>query len=265
MAYIPPELREERGEIDAALNNSLPKLIELKDIQGDFHVHSEYSDGICSLAEIAKIAQELGYNYINVSDHSQGLKVAGGLSKKEVYQKLEEIRKLNQKSKVKLLCGTEVDIDSLGRLDYPDSLLGEFDLVIAAIHTGFKQSKNQLTRRIICACKNKNVDIIAHPTGRLWGTREAYEIDLDEILKAAQDYKVALEINCYPQRLDLNDLAATAAKRAKVKLALGTDSHKPGHFSAMKLGIGVARRGWLEEGDVLNSLSLDALFKWLKK
>ena len=263
--YIPPELREDRGEIEAALKESLPRIIELKNIKGDFHVHSEYSDGNSPIFEIAKAAEELNYQYIGICDHSQSLRVANGLSKKEVYKKIKEIGKLNGKSKVRLLCGTEVDIDAEGRLDYPDSILKEFDLVIAAIHSGFKQSKQQLTKRIVNACKNKYVNIIAHPTGRLWGMREPYEIDLDEVLKAANDYQVALEISCFPQRLDLNDIGALEAKKLGVKLALGTDAHKIEQLNAMELGISVARRGWLEQKDIINCMNLEKLMKWLKK
>ena len=265
MEYIPPELREDRGEIEAALKNKLPKIIGLNDIRGDLHVHSTYSDGIDTLEGIAKKAQELGYEYAGVCDHSQGLKIAGGLSTDDVYKKLKEIKKVNQKSPVKLLCGAEVDILSDGSLDYPDSVLKELDLVVAAIHSGFKQSKAQLTKRIVSACKNKYVHIIAHPTGRLWGQREGYEIDLDEILKAAYDCGVALEINCFPYRVDFNDRGALVAKRAGVKLALGTDAHQVSQMTVMELGVSVARRGWLEKKDVINCMSLKGLLAWLKR
>lgn len=265
MAYIPPELREDRGEIDAASKNKLPKLIDLKDIRGDFHVHSKYSDGLSSITDIAKKLEEFNYEYAAICDHSQGLKVARGLSGKEVYKKMEELKKINQKSKVKLLFGTEVDIDSNGELDYPESILKEFDVVVAAIHSGFKQSRQQLTKRIVSACKNKYTNIIAHPTGRLWGAREPYDIDLDEICEAAKDNQVALEINCYPQRLDLNDINTMHAKRMGVKFALGTDAHQLDQLHSIELGVSVARRGWLESSDVINCLPLNKLLKWLKK
>jgi DNA polymerase (family 10) len=266
MEYIVPELREDRGEIEAALEGALPKVINREDIKGDLHIHSKYSDGTANIEEIAKRAQEMGYQYVGICDHSQGLKIAGGVSVKDVYKKIEEIKKINKKNKkVRILCGTEVDILSDGKLDYPDNVLKEFDLVIAAIHFGFKQSKSQLTKRIIAACKNKYVHIIAHPTGRLWGVRESYEIDLDEILKVASDYKVALEINCYPQRLDLNDINCLMAKKRKVRLALGTDAHLLEQLEAIELGVSIARRGWLEKKDVLNCMDIDRLMKWLKK
>jgi len=265
MAYIPPELREDRGEIDAALHNKLPRLVELKDIKGDFHVHSKYSDGLASIADIAKKIESFNYEYVAVCDHSQSLKIAGGLSEKEVYKKLKELEKVNQKSKTRLLAGTEVDIASDGTLDYPKNILQEFDVVVAAIHSGFKQTKEQLTKRIVVACKNKYTNIIAHPTGRLWGAREAYDIDIDEICRAAADNQVALEINCYPQRLDLNDINVMRAKKHGVKLALGTDSHQLDQLRSMELGISVARRGWLEKSDIINSFSLNEVLKWLKK
>ena len=265
MDYIPPELREDRGEVDAALSGKLPKLVELSDIKGDFHVHSKYSDGLSSIEEIAKKIETYNYEYVAICDHSQSLKVAGGLSKEEVYKKLKEIDKINKKSKVRLLAGTEVDIASDGKIDYPDSILKEFDVVIAAIHTGFKQTREQLTKRIVSACKNKYVNIIAHPTGRLWGVRDPYDIDLGEICKAACDNQVALEINCYPQRLDLSDINVMHAKSKGVKFSLGTDSHQLDQLRSMEFGLSVARRGWLAKEDLVNSLSLDKLFKWLKK
>ncbi|MFA5008798.1 MAG: DNA polymerase/3'-5' exonuclease PolX [Candidatus Omnitrophota bacterium] len=265
MAYIPPELREDRGELAAARENKLPKLVELEDVRGDFHIHSKYSDGLASIADIAKKLEAFGYEYAAICDHSQSLKIAGGLSEKEVYKKLDELKRVNKKSKIKLLAGTEVDITSDGTLDYSRGLLKEFDVVVAAIHSGFKQTKAQLTKRIVAACKNKYTNIIAHPTGRLWGAREAYDIDIDEVCRAAADSQVALEINCYPQRLDLNDINVMRAKKHGVKLSLGTDTHQLDQLWSMELGISVARRGWLEKSDIINSFSLSEVVKWLKK
>ncbi len=265
MSYILPTLREDRGEIELALKGRLPKVIELKDIKGDLHVHSKYSDGANTLSELALASQKRGYSYLGVCDHSQSLKVAGGLDKKRLFKKIDEIRKLNKKFKnFRLLAGAEVDILSEGGLDYPDSVLAELDLVIAAIHTGFKQSKKQLTQRILSAIKNKYVHIIAHPTGRLFGVRDPYEIDLDEILSACSDYNVALEINAYPQRLDLDDINCKKAKEKKVKLAIATDAHIIEQLDAIELGVWVSQRGWLEKEDVLNSLDTEELFKWLR-
>lgn len=264
MQYISPVLREDRGEIKAALSGSLPKIVELSDIKGDLHVHSRYSDGSGTIEELAKIAQDKGYEYLGITDHSQGLRIAGGLNKGTLFRKIKEIEKLNKKfKKIRLLAGTEVDILSDGSLDYPDDTLKELDLSIAAIHSGFKQNRKQLTHRIISAIKNKYIRIIAHPTGRLSGIREACDIDLDQILSACLDYNVALEINAYPQRLDLNDINCKRAKEKGVKLVLGTDSHRFEHFNSMELGLWVAQRGWLEKGDVINTLDLPQLMRWL--
>jgi DNA polymerase (family 10) len=266
MDYISPELREDRGEIEAALKKKLPKLIEKSNIKGDLHVHSVYSDGRNTIEEVAKAAKSFGFKFIGISDHSQSLRVANGLSVKELHKKIKEVKAVDKRlSGIKVLCGTEADILSDGQIDYPDSVLKELDFVIAAIHSGFKQSREQLTKRIISACKNKYVNIIAHPTGILSGMRDAYEIDLEEVLKAACDHKVALEINCHPQRLDLNDINAMKAKEAKAKLFLGTDSHDISQFEFIDLGVNIARRGWLKESDVINCMDLTALLKWLKK
>jgi DNA polymerase (family 10) len=266
LAYIEPEMREDNGEIALAQKFKLPKLIEKQDLKGDLHAHSLWSDGNNSIEEMAKAAKDLGYSYIAMTDHSQSLKVANGLSVADLRKKQREIEKLNKRLKdFRILYGTEVDIDSGGNIDYKDNILKEFDIAVAAIHGGFKQSKEQLTRRIIKACKNKYVHIIAHPTGKLWGERDAYEIDLDEILKAAQDTNTHLEINAFPQRLDLNDLHCRRAKEMGVKLAIGTDAHEASQLQVVKFGIAVARRGWLESEDVINTLGTEELLREIKK
>jgi DNA polymerase (family 10) len=266
MQYIEPELREDSGEIELALKNRLPLLLKTEDIKGDLHVHSKWSDGRNSIEEIANVAKRMGYRYIAITDHSQGLKVAHGVSLTDLKKKRAEIDKINRRLKgLRLLCGTEVDINASGRLDYSDAVLREFDIVIAAIHTGFKQSKEQLTKRSIAACKNKYVHILAHPTGRLWGVRPSYEIDFEELLKAAKDTNTALEINAFPQRLDLGDLYCRRAKEAKVRLAIGTDAHDTVQLQALRYGVSVARRGWLSKDDVLNTLSPEELLKNIKK
>jgi DNA polymerase (family 10) len=266
MAYVEPELREDNGEVELAHVSALPKPVTLKDIKGDLHVHSNWSDGSNSIAEMAASCRAQKYEYVAITDHSQGLKIANGLTPADVKKKKREIDRLNKTFKdFRILFGTEVDIDSDGALDYPDTLLKEFDIVIAAVHTGFKQSQQQLTRRIVSACKNKYVHIIAHPTGRLWGSRDAYDIDLEEVLKACRDTNTALEINSFPNRLDLNDVAARRAKERGVRLAIDTDSHATDHLAVMSLGVAVARRGWLEKKDVLNALSLKELLHAIKK
>ena len=266
MAYIPAELREDRGEIELALKNKLPCLVELKQINGDNHVHSNYSDGRSSIEDIAEQAKKLNYKYIAITDHSQSLRVANGLEEERVFEKLKEIKKLNAKLKgITVLCGTEVDILSDGKLDYSDKILKQFDLVIAAIHSGFKQPKEQITRRLVSACKNKYVNIIAHPTGRLKGVRDAYDLDFDELFKAAYDNQVAMEINCHPDRSDLNEINIMKAKNKGLNLALGTDSHHLSQLGLMELGVSLARRGWLEKKDIINCMNFKELTKWLKK
>jgi DNA polymerase (family 10) len=265
LPYVPPEIREDRGEIEAALANRVPKLVEYQDMQGDIHVHSIYSDGKGTLQDIAHKAAQMGLRWVGVCDHSQSLKIAGGVSIGDLKRKIEEIRRYNEKAKnVKLLCGTEVDILSDGSLDYPDDVLKELDLVIAGIHTGFKQDEATLTRRIISAMRNPSVHVIAHPTGRLFGEREPYAINMEAVLKEAARTRTALEINAYPKRLDLNDIYSRAAKDKGILLAIGTDAHISDQMEYLHLGVSVARRGWLESSNLLNTLSYKELLKYLK-
>ncbi|MDP2921992.1 MAG: DNA polymerase/3'-5' exonuclease PolX [Candidatus Omnitrophota bacterium] len=257
LSYIEPELREDRGELEASAEARLPDLIKLKDIKGDLHSHSTWSDGGSSIEEMVIGARKLGYEYIAITDHSQSLRIAGGLGTSELDLKRRDMERLSRKYKdIKILFGTEVDIDSEGNLDYPDSVLKEMDIVIGAIHAGFKQPVAAITRRIIKACENKYVHIIAHPTGRLWGSRNEYEVNFEEAFKAARDTGTAFEINSFPQRLDLNDVNARMAKEAGVKIVINTDSHLAEHLGMMKFGIAVARRAWLEKKDVLNTAAL---------
>ncbi|KPK97480.1 MAG: hypothetical protein AMJ95_08745 [Omnitrophica WOR_2 bacterium SM23_72] len=266
MVYIEPEMREDTGEIELALKNELPKLIATKDLKGDLHVHSSWSDGNNSIEEMAQAAKEFGYSYIAITDHSQSLRVASGLKVADLKKKKQEIEKLNKRLKnFRVLYGTEVDIDSDGKIDYKDSVLKEFDIVVAAIHTGFKQTKAQLTRRLVAACKNKYVQILAHPTGRLWGVRDPYDIDFEELLKVARDTNTHLEINAFPDRLDLNDLHARRARESGVKLVISTDAHETSQLSVVQFGLAVARRAWLRKEDVINTLSCEALLKEVRK
>lgn len=266
LSFIPPELREDRGEIEAALEDRLPKLVEPKDIKGDFHIHSDWSDGAYTLEAMAEAAKKRNYEYIAITDHSKSLKIAGGLSDKERLKQIEAIRKLNKKIKgIRLLAGAEVDIRDDGGLDYGDEILKELDIVIAAIHSGFKQNKDKLTKRIVTAMDNRYVDIVAHLTGRLMGSRSAYEVDIDHILLAAKDTNTALEINAYPERLDLTDINCRRAKEMGVMLAISTDAHMTGQLDNMRFGVSVARRGWLTKKDVLNSYPWHEIKKILKK
>jgi len=264
LQYIPPELRECRGELESAEKEQLPALVETSDIKGDFHVHSTYSDGAGTIDEIADEAEKRGYEWIAVTDHSQSLKIANGLEPERLLQKIEEIRKYNEQNKnVRILCGTEVDIMNDGSLDYDDDLLSRLDIVVAAIHSGFKQSKEILTKRIVRAMKNKYVHIIAHPTGRHFGKREPYELNMTEIFHVALETGTALEINAHPVRLDLPDFYCQKAAEKEIPIAIGTDAHASSELEYMKLGVSVARRGWLSRNNIWNSRSYSQLAKIL--
>lgn len=266
LPYIPPELREDTGEIEAAKAGKLPKLVELKDIKGDFHIHSKWSDGGHPIEELAQAAKKRGYKYIAVCDHSQTLKVAGGLSAKDLMKRNDEIRRLNRKLKdFTILIGTEVEILHDGKIDYPDAVLKELDVVIAAVHSGFKMTKDAMTRRNLKAMDNKYVNVLAHPTGRLMGTRDAYQIDLDKIFKKAKEKNIFVEINSYPLRLDLTDINAKRAKELGAPLLISTDTHLIDQFDNMAFGVAVARRAWLEKKDILNTCSVDEVLKKLKR
>ena len=260
MDWIPPELRENRGEIEASQEGKLPKLIKISDIKGDLHNHSNWSDGTPTFEEMAGHAIKMGYKYLAVSDHSKSLHVAGGLKDDELLEEIEEIDKLNEAfNGFALLKATEVDIKADGSLDFPDTLLEKLDIVIASIHSGFKQEKGKITERMLAAIRNPYVNIIAHPTGRLISKREGYEIDLDKAMEACAETGTALEINCYYDRLDLNDIYCKKAKETGVKIAISTDAHHLDQMWMMELGVGIACRGWLEAKDVINTLSVDKL------
>lgn len=265
LPFVPPELREDRGEIEAAQENKLPRLIEYPQIKGDLHLHTKWSDGAHTIRQMAEEAKKRGYNYIAITDHSQSLKFAGGLTEERLVEQIEEIRKLNlELDDFTVLTGIEVDIKSDGSLDFSDEILSKLDVVVAAIHSGFKQESKIITERIIKAMQNKFVHIIAHPTGRLIGYREAYQMDIDKIIQVAADTGTILEINAHPERLDLNDVYCRMAKERGVQLAIENDAHSAEGLAAMDFGIAVARRGWLEEKDIINTLPLDKLVKRLK-
>lgn len=265
LPYIPPEMREDTGEIEAALDGKLPVLINLKDIKGDLHVHTKRSDGSHDYDELITAARELGYEYIAITDHSKGLGIARGLNEEKVIDEKKEIDGLNKKLKgFKILSGIEVDIRSDGQLDLSDDILKQLDIVIASIHSGFKQSREQITQRIISAMKNPYVSIIAHPTGRLIGEREPYDIDMEKIIKIAADTKTALEINAYPLRLDINDIYVKKAASIGVPIVISTDTHTLSQFKFMAYGVHIARRGWLEKKHVINTMNYNNLIKFLK-
>lgn len=266
LAFIPPELREDRGEVALAKANQLPRLVELSDIHGDLHVHSDWTDGTTSIAAMAEGAQSLGYEYIALTDHSHRVAMVHGLDSARLTRQLREIDRLNEKARgFTILKGIEVDILKDGRLDLPDSILSRLDIVVAAVHSFFDLPRQAQTDRIVRAMENRHVSILGHPTGRLLGVREAYEVDMDRIIAAARDLGCALEINAEPDRLDLNDLHAHAAKSAGVKVAISTDAHSVNAYRYMRFGVDQARRGWLTADDVLNTRPLKELRKLLKR
>lgn len=269
LPYIPPELREDMGQdvIFAKLGDlKIPRLLELKDIQGDLHVHSDWSDGHQPIETMAASARARGYSYVAVSDHSAGLKIAGGLTIKDLLAKKREIDRLNKKlSPFRILFGTEVDIDNEGNLDYNDEVLKKFDVVIAALHSGLHQDKKRMTRRIIKACQNKYVHVIAHPTGVQFGRREAYDLDFKEVCRVARETNTFLEMNAFPIRFDLNSTNAYYAREQGVRFAINTDSHSTDHLEYMRYGVILARRAWLTPKHVLNTLPLPDLLKAIRK
>lgn len=266
LPYIEPELREDRGEIEAALKGGLPKLVELGDIKGDLHVHTRRSDGSHTLDELVKAARERGYRYIAITDHTKGLGVAGGLNEEKILEEAKEISAMNKKLRgFRLLAGAEVDIRSDYTLDLPDEVLKRLDFVVASVHSGFRQSREQLTKRLVSAVRNPYVNVIAHPTGRLIGERDAYEVDLDKVFNEAKEAGTAIEINAYPLRLDINDVQSKRAKETGVPIIISTDTHVLNQFDFMEYGVSIGRRGWLEKGNVINTMGTENLLKWLKR
>lgn len=265
LCYVEPELRENTGEVVAALNESLPQLINEQDIRGDLHCHTDASDGHASLKSMVNCARKKGYEYMSINDHSQRLTVAHGLDKARLLQQLKEIDKLNaQLSNFVILKSVEVDILEDGSLDLSDSILKELDFTVCAIHHEFNLSEEKQTQRIIRAMDNPNFNILAHPSGRLINQRTAYNVNMREIMLAAKQRGCILELNAQPERLDLNDVHCKLAKELGVKLVISTDAHSQEDLDSMRLGINQARRGWLEAKDVLNTRPL-AQFKQLLK
>ncbi|HET6515895.1 MAG TPA: DNA polymerase/3'-5' exonuclease PolX [Thermodesulfovibrionales bacterium] len=266
LPYIPPELREDTGEIEAALEGRLPRLVELGDIRGDLHVHTKRSDGSHTLEELIEAARAKGYEYLAITDHTKGLGVARGLNEEKIQEEVKEIQAINRRLKgFRLFTGAEVDIRSDYTLDLPDSVLRQLDIVVASIHSGFRQTRDQLTKRLISAIRNPYVTAIAHPTGRLIGERDAYELDMEQVFAAARETGTALEINAYPLRLDINDVYARRAKEMGIPVVINTDTHVTNQFDFMIYGVSLARRGWLEKKDVVNTLGRENLLKWVRR
>ncbi len=263
--YIEPLLREDRGEVEAAKTNSLPELIKIDDIKGDFHVHTIASDGDCDISEIARAAKEIGYKYICITDHSRSSAIANGLSAERLAKQIKEIRKLDEKIKgITIFAGTEVDILANGSLDFDDKLLAELDFVIASIHSGLASPREKVTTRTLKAMDNPYVHCIAHPTGRLIGQREAMDIDIAAVIKHAAQTHTAFEVNANPWRLDLKDIHCRMAIEAGVKLVIGTDAHSVAGLGLMGFGVATAARGWATKADVLNNLSVAKIRSWAK-
>jgi DNA polymerase (family 10) len=266
LQIMPPELREDRGEIEASLRGKLPKLVELKDIRGDFHVHTLASDGSATIEEIAYAAKRKGYEYVGITDHSQSLGVANGLSVERLRGNMDIARNIMERVEgVKVLIGAEVEILEDGKLDYPDDVLEELDYVIGAVHSKFKMSEEEMTKRLLTAFSNEHMTVLAHPTGRVLEQREPYLFDKEEVFQAAKANKICLELNAYVERLDLSDVDCLKAKEIGVKVAIGTDAHSLPQLDYMLYGVATARRGWLEPGDVLNCLSLPELVDVLRQ
>ncbi len=269
LSYPEPELRENKGEIEAARKGKLPKIIGYDDIQGDLHCHSNWDGGENSIEELANAAIKMGYQYIGIADHTKFLKIENGLDEKQLEKRNKEINSINLKLKakslkLKILQGCEANILADGSIDIKDEALAKLDYVIAGIHSQMKMPKEKMTERIIRAMENPNVDIISHPTGRILKRRDEYEVDFDKILKAAKETNTILEINAFPGRLDLKDVYIKKAKEAGVKMIVNTDAHHKDHLRFMEYGISQARRGWAEKNDIINCWPVEKLLKILK-
>ena len=265
LSYVEPELRENSGEIEAAKEGKLPHLVRDDQILGDIHVHTSWSDGADKIEDVVSEAVSRGYEYVAITDHSQSLKIAKGLSADRLKNQIESVRKAEDTAggKIRVLAGSEVDIKADGSLDFPNSLLKDLDLVIGSIHSGFKRSKAETTARVIRAIESGRIDILGHPTGRLIGQRDPYEVDLDKVFEAARFAGVSMEINSHLDRLDLSDVHCRQAKRAGVMMAIGTDAHRTEQMGFIRYGIITARRGWLERKDVMNTLRWNELSRRL--
>ena len=266
LPWIAPELREARGEIEAARRGQLPKLLQLSDIRGDLQVHTSATDGVNDLAEMVEAARLRGYEHVAITDHTKAVRVAGGLTRGAFHRQFKAIERLQKKCpSIAILKGAEVDILDDGTLDLDDATLAELDVAIVAVHSTFNLSRPAMTKRIIRALKHAHVQILAHPTGRIIGQREGYQFDFDEILKAAADYGVALEINAQPERLDLDDVQARAAQEAGVALVISTDAHRVEELNCMRYGVDQARRAWCEARHILNARPLAEMQKVLRR
>lgn len=262
--YVPPELREGRGEVDAAARHELPDLIQNKDIKGDLHVHSEWSDGANTIQDMAIAAQAMGYEYIAICDHSRSLGIANGLSIERLKDQMEEIDRLNDTlENFTVLKGSEVDIKADGSLDLPDDVLGELDIVVASVHTSLRQEPEAITQRILSALENEHVTILAHPTSRIIGRRVPTLVDMDAVIASAVEHDKVLEVNSYPDRLDLNDENVRKAMDAGALISIDTDAHSTVELDFVEFGVANARRGWATKSRVINTMSYLELLSFL--
>ncbi|MFQ5900505.1 MAG: DNA polymerase/3'-5' exonuclease PolX [Thermodesulfobacteriota bacterium] len=270
LIFIPPELREDRGEIEAAEEKKLPALLNIQDIRGDLHMHTRASDGANTVDEMVCAAREMGYEYIAITEHSRAVTVAHGLDEQRLVKHIEDIDRINSKlkaqdSRFRVLKGVEVDIKPDGTLDLNDNFLSKLDIVIGAVHSRFNVDKEEMTKRLNTALSSGMIDILAHPTGRLIKEREPYPIDMENIMETARKYGIIMELNSYPSRLDINDIHCKMARDMGVKVVISTDSHSVLHLTNMRFGIFTARRGWLTREDVLNTRSYEELKTFLEK
>ncbi len=266
LQYIPPELREDRGEIEAASKNLLPALVGMKDIKGDLHVHSTWSDGLIDLNDMVKRIKKYGYEYLAISDHSESNFYGRGLDKGRIKEKAEYVRSLKSKHcDYKILMGSEIDIRKVGKLDYPDDVIKKLDIAIGSLHSSFLNTEDENTARSISAVENKYIDFIAHPTGKVFRDRAPYFIDIDKLISSAAERGKALEINSYFLRLDLDEENARKVKEMRGRVVINTDAHRPNNMDMIGLGVDIARRAGLEKEDVLNTLTLKELMAWKKE
>jgi len=265
LPWIPPEIREGQGEVELAEKGKLPRLVELPDIRGDLQMHTRWSDGSDSAEAMARAAKERGYEYIAITDHSQSLKFVGGVTVEELREHAKLVKQVADKVGIAILMGTECEVHPDGSLDSPDEVLKELDIVLAAVHTRFRMSEAEMTKRMIKAMENPHVDVVAHPTGRLLGQRESYSVNVERLVEAARRTGTVLEINAGPQRLDLRDTQARMAQERGVKLAINTDAHTRYQLRYMEFGVGTARRGWVEKKNVINTLPLNDLRAFLRR
>lgn len=263
MQYIEPELREDRGEIELALKKQLPKIVGYNELRGDMHCHTNKSDGSNTIAEVAEKALKLKYKYLGISDHTSGLGVASGLTDNNLLKHRDDIYKVNKKYKsLRLLAGAEINIKSDGKLDIKKETLAKLDYSIGSVHSAFNQPESVMTKRILSSIKS-GIKILGHPSGRLLGRRQPYDVEWEEVFKACSKYKVALEINSFPERLDLKDTLIKDALAYGCKFCINSDAHDLTHMDLIKYGLATARRGWATKGDIINSWELDKLVKWL--